>query len=756
MSIQNAPYFFILIIISVITAGLAIFTWRRRKVKGAASLSLMLGSAAIWAGTYTIQVGYPSPTLFWGNFYFIGIAIVPVAWLLFCLQYSGYERLVNRRNIALLFIIPTITLLTYWTNEFHHMVRIKITVQQEAGFIRITSQNGYFYWQHLVYSYLIIVIGLVLLVRAIIRYPSLYKGQAGALLVAAFVPWVLNIGQQLGIDLQGVDLTPLGFCITGLAIAWAIFRYRLINIVPVARETIISSLSDRVIVLDEQNFIVDLNPAAANGLGRTTSELIGQPVEAVYADYHELIERFRDVPEIQTELAVNTSRGREHFDMRLTPIYDRNGKMSGRVILLHDITKLKQAAEELQKAKEMAEEANYAKSTFLANMSHELRTPLNAIIGYSEMLQEEASELEPDEFLPDLAKISGAGKQLLGLINDILDLSKIEAGKMELYLETLDISTLINDVVSTIKPLIQKNENQLEVIYSGNLGYLQADATKLRQTLYNLLSNAAKFTHNGTITLEISRTKSEESSSSFTFRVTDTGIGMNEQQLSKLFQPFTQADASTTRKFGGTGLGLAISRRFCQMMGGDIQVESTPNQGSTFTVTLPAGAEQESENRSKEQEARSKNEELSPPSLLGKGVGGLGQSISPLILLVDDDPAMFDLIQRYLSKEDYRIEVATNGKDALELARQLKPDIITLDVMLPGLDGWAVLTLLKDDPELEQIPVIMMTGLDEKHRGFDLGAAAYLTKPIDRDQLLTTLHKLCASANTQSKIGSLS
>ncbi len=747
MPTQNAPYFFILIIISAITAGLAIFTWQRRKIKGATSLTLLLASATVWAGFYAFQAGYPSPTLFWGNFYFIGIAIVPVAWVLFCLQYSGYERLVTRRNVALLCIIPIITLLSYWTNDFHYLFRSRITIQQETGYIRVISQNGYFYWQHLVYSYLVIVIGLILLVRAIVSYPSLYKGQAGALLVGAFVPWVLNIGQQLGIDLQGADLTPLGFCITGLAISWAIFRYRLIDIVPVARETIIHSLSDRVIVLDEQNYIVDVNPAAAAGLGVKISDLIGKPVGVAYANYHNLIERFRNVPEIETELEVNTSRGREFFDMRLTPIYDRAGKMSGRVILLHDITKLKQTAEELQKAKEMAEEANYAKSTFLANMSHELRTPLNAIIGYSEMLQEEAGELEPTEFLPDLAKISGAGKHLLGLINDILDLSKIEAGKMDLYLETLDISTLITDVISTIKPLIQKNENQLEVIFSSNLGYLRADATKLRQTLYNLLSNAAKFTHNGTITLEISKgpgVGGQMEASTFIFRVTDTGIGMTEEQLSKLFQPFTQADASTTRKFGGTGLGLAISRRFCQMMGGDIRVESIPGHGSIFTVTLPAGVEQEAGGRRQEAEVNRSSITSSSNS-----------HTTPLILLVDDDPAMSDLMQRYLSKEDYRIEATNNGKDALELARQLKPDIITLDVMLPGLDGWAVLTLLKDDPELENIPVIMMTGLDEKHRGYDLGASAYLTKPIDRDQLLTTLHQLCAGTDKPAKIGSL-
>ncbi len=410
------------------------------------------------------------------------------------------------------------------------------------------------------------------------------------------------------------------------------------------------------------------------------------------------------------------------------------------VLAMEDVTARRRAEEEVAKAKEAAETANKTKSLFLANMSHELRTPLNAILGYSEMLQEEALEQNlAEEFNADLQKINGAGKHLLTLINDILDLSKIEAGKMQLFLESFDLANLIEEVSAIIRPAVQKNSNQLMVECAADLGMMHADQVKVRQVLFNLLSNAVKFTQAGEIRLEVDR-RLMDGGEWIVFRVNDTGIGLSADQILKLFQDFSQADTSTTRKFGGTGLGLALSRRFCQMMGGDVTVRSAPGQGSVFTIKLPAVVIE----AKPEMPAESTGAEIPGFIQIGGADDGnepITTAIGGCVLVIDDDATQGDLIKRFLSKEGFYVRTAERGEEGLRLARELKPMAITLDVMMPGMDGWSVLSALKADRDLRDIPVIMLTMVDDPARGFALGAADIATKPVDRARLSKILRK---------------
>ncbi|MCK5877210.1 MAG: response regulator, partial [Candidatus Marithrix sp.] len=372
-----------------------------------------------------------------------------------------------------------------------------------------------------------------------------------------------------------------------------------------------------------------------------------------------------------------------------------------------------------------AEAANLSKSQFLANMSHELRTPLNAIIGYSEMLTEEAEDLGQDDFIPDLRRVHSAGKHLLGLINDVLDLSKVEAGKMDLHLETFDLTVVLTEIENTILPLVEKRGNTLTISSDSNIDQIHADITKFRQIILNLLSNATKFTENGLITIEVSH--QIQTKDWIRICVTDDGIGMTSEQQKKLFQPFTQADSSTTRKYGGTGLGLAITKKFVELMGGDISLVSEFGHGSMFIIMLPVVVS----------ELVTKQEEL-----LQKEEG--------IILIIDDDSVVRGLLKTYLTQLGYAVASAADGNEGLRLAKKLRPDAILLDIKMPGINGWKVLSSLRQNPLLIDIPVIM-TSVENNH-GFAHEATDYLVKPVGYEQLNGVLEKYHIGDNSQNLI----
>ncbi len=510
---------------------------------------------------------------------------------------------------------------------------------------------------------------------------------------------------------------------------------------------VLESTSDGIFGVDTDGRAMFINAAAATMLGYEKDALLGRKIHDVI--HHSRVDgrpypvqecpmhaAFTDgtASKIDNEVLWRKDGSSFAVEYSSTPL-QKDDELVGAVIVFRDITERKLAESQLMQARDDAQAANRAKSAFLANMSHELRTPMNAIIGYSEMLLEEAEDLEMESFTPDLQKIHGAGKHLLSLISDVLDLSKIEAGRMELYFERFAVGEMLGEIASTVSTLVAKNGNRLEILGADEAGFMESDLTKVRQTLFNLISNAAKFTENGSVTLKVERQSDDEGHDWLVFAVTDTGIGIPPDKIDELFEEFTQADVSTTREYGGTGLGLAITRRFCELLGGSISCHSQPGQGSTFTVRLPAAAPDK---------VRMDSGEKQTVDATGPLVGDSGEAPSGRVLVIDDDPAVRDLLARNLIRDGYEVLLAEDGARGLDLARNNELVAITLDVMMSGMDGWSVLRALKADEHTRNVPVIMVTIVEDKSLGYTLGAADYLTKPVDRKTLIGAIHRLQA------------
>ena len=508
---------------------------------------------------------------------------------------------------------------------------------------------------------------------------------------------------------------------------------------------IVETAVDGVITISSHGIIEAFNTGAVTLFGYRPQEVIGENVSMLmpspFRDEHDgYLAAYQ-----KTRVGKIIGFGREVIGQRKDgtcfPLHlsVSEVRLADRVLytgMTRDLTADKERERALEQAHEHAEESSRAKSRFLANMSHELRTPLNAVIGYSELLQEDAADLGEEAMVQDLERIRSAGKHLLTLINDILDLSKVEAGRLDFLAEEFELRPLVDGVAATVGPMLAKNGNTLDVEVSDGLGALRTDPTRVRQCLLNLLSNAAKFTRDGRIVLAASPCQ-VGGGDGVALAVRDSGIGMTPEQVSRVFDAFAQADSSTTRRFGGTGLGLAITRSYAQAMGGDVTVESTLGEGSCFTLTLPLILPESAG------DGAAGDEEAGEPPSTERTLDGAEDEAC--VLCIDDDPAARDLLERLLANQGYSVIVASSAEEGLRLARSRRPAVITLDVMMPEQDGWTTLQQLKDDPILADTPVVIVSMVEANNIGLSLGASAYLVKPVERDVLLSTVGRFVQS-----------
>ncbi len=587
----------------ILSITLVIRVWGQRQDSGhsATLIAALMTAVFWWTLWYVLELITPNAEfkLLFNKVKFVGIVFVPVIWMLFSLQYTGRTQWLSSQRIALLSIVPCLTLGLIVTNDYHHLFWGTIGVTDLGGYSVVSSVRGLWFWVHSLYSYLLITVASYLLFRQFAGSPGLYRRQLFALLVTVAAPMVANAITIFGN--QQLDITPFSFTITGLALTWGLLRFQLLNLVPIARNVVVDNMNDGVIVLDAHDRIVDLNPAAKQIINQPMIDPIGKPVAQVInlvSQRPDLTEEIRASSGWQNEIEVNRKNGKGVLDVRISPLYDRRHQVSGRIIMFRDVTDRKQAEQQIRsqneelievnrdlvEARKQADYLTQLKSQFLATMSHELRTPLNAIIGYTEIQLAGMTGTLNDEQNDYQERVLANAVHLLGLINDVLDLSKIEAGRMDLIQKPFNLKKWLDEIVLQNRVLAEEKKLRFEVELDPQLPEVMiADSARLKQVVINLLSNAAKFTDEGYIKIEMTRNDLE----TWKINVSDSGVGIPSHAQETIFEEFRQVDGSTRRQHGGTGLGLAIVRKLVLMMSGSIRLKSEVGKGSAFTIILP-------------------------------------------------------------------------------------------------------------------------------------------------------------------------
>lgn len=699
---------------------------------------IMMAAASLWSFANGIELAsnvFEDKILF-SKISYIGVCVVMPMWLMFVFTYFKKDQLIKRGIKILMAVMSSILLLLVFTNEYHHLIWPSLKTYHVNGRLQVIYEHGAVLMSMVSYFYLYVVAGVAMMINVTRNSHRLIRRQVLLLLFASASPWISNLLYMLGITpMPSLDLTPLGFIITGFIFQFAITRYRMLDLMPVARHTLFGELSDGVLVLDNKSRVADINPAAVELLKINEEQLFGKSLDALLPELSRILDKVVDSNKIRTESLHLDDR---IIEARVSLLTDKQDTY-GQLVVLRDITDIRQAQEDLLKAKEQAEAANVAKSHFLANLSHEIRTPMNGIVGFLDLLGGTDLNTEQAEYLQ---YVKSASETLLFLINDILDYSRIEAGKMELEKIPFDLHSLVRDSVKLFIPAAAGRGTELSAdISEGVPVYVRSDPFKLKQVLNNIIGNAVKFTENGSVSVKVSADGASKEETGFngntgengqtvlSFEVADTGIGMSGEVQRKLFQVFTQADASTTRKYGGTGLGLAISKKIIDLMGGDIRVTSEPGKGSTFIMRTVV-----------ENASSGEIESISaPPAEKAAAEAAPASGKKARILLVEDIAANRKLATILLEKMGFEVFTAENGKQAVYLCDTEKYDLLLMDCQMPEMDGYEASTIIKaSGGKNSETPIIAMTANafeSDREKCLAAGMDDYIAKPVGRLKL---------------------
>ena len=571
---------------AVLAFGVALFAIRHRH-DGAWTTPFIVVAFCVawWSFLYGLEIASPelATKVVWAKLEYISIAIIPVAWFVFAIRYTSRASWWTQRKQYALFIVPMFTIFVVLTNDFHQLNWATVDIDTSGQFAVMDVSYGPWFWIHSLYSYFFILIATIILIQGYFRFPKAYRRQHATLLIGVLIPWISNAIYLSGLSpFPNLDLSPFGLALSTLLVGLSVFGFGLFDIVPVARRVVVDNMRNGMIVLDLDYKIIDINPAAVAVFKQES--LIGKPIADLLRDYPEIVESFRGVDSAETEIELIIDSEWHVFVIDVSPIYDRRKRLNGRLIVFYDITRRKATEAALAKARDEALEATRVKTELLARVSHELRTPLNVILGYTEMLQEGLyGKLTQGQWEPT-NKIIESTTFLTKQVNELLDISRLEIGQLELELEWFELSRLIERVYSQMLVLADARGLKLKYQIDERLPQkIYSDADRVEQVLVNLVGNAIKFSEQGTVIIEAC----VHNETNWILRVIDEGSGIPESAHTMIFEPFRRVDSSLMRTQVGTGLGLAIVKQLVTLMQGRVELKSRLGEGSTFTVIFP-------------------------------------------------------------------------------------------------------------------------------------------------------------------------